>query len=247
MADSGHDLLIGGKDRDSMKSGSGNDTLYGEGGDDHMTSSTGDDSLHGGDGLDIMYAGDGSDTIFGQNGRDYMFGGNERDRLYGGTGRDFLYGDEGNDVLFGEEGNDVLFGGEGDDALISNNGNDALTGGKGNDVFVYNTNAAFNRNTIGTDTISDFGDGNDKIYLDKTTFKALSSIPGFGFSKANEFAVVSQDSLVDRSAAKIIFSRGTGNLFYNENASNPGLGSGGHFATLYDVNSLTGWHFKISN
>ena len=219
--------------------------LFGEDGDDHFTSGAGNDSLHGGNGLDIMYASDGNDTIYGQNGRDYAFGGDDRDRLYGGNDRDFLYGDNGNDVLFGGNGHDVLFGGKDNDALIGDGGNDRLAGEAGDDVFIYNTNAAFNRDAVGTDVITDFGNGNDRIYLDKTTFNSLSSKAGFGFSRSNEFAVVGNDNLVARSAAKIVFSRGTGNLFYNQNGASAGLGSGGHFVTLSDVENLAGWQFRI--
>jgi len=83
------------------------------------------------------------------------------------------------------------------------------------------------------------------IALDKTTFDALESQGGFGFSIAREFAVVSADALVADSDAFILYSRSTGNLFYNENGATPGLGDGGHFATLQNAPDLVASDFQI--
>ena len=176
-----------------------------------------------------------------------ILGTNSNEQLFGTSLADLIHGLFGDDTIYSRQADDTLKGNEGNDQLFGDSGNDRLVGGAGNDIFFYNTNAAFNQNAVGTDIIDDFGNGSDKIHLDKTTFKALASNAGFGFSKANEFAVVSQDSLVERSVSKIVFSSGTGNLFYNENGSQVGLGSGSHFATLTDVDSLAGWHFKIHN
>ena len=241
----GNDLLLGGRDRDSIRSGPGNDTVYGYGSQDHLSGWYGDDKIYGGDDHDQMYGDWGDDFLAGENGIDFLFGGEGRDRLYGGDDRDYLKGEEGNDVLSGDRGNDKLRGGDNNDVLIGGTGNDTLSGGSGNDIFLYNTEAAFNRNVVGLDTIEDFGDDRDRIYLDKTTFTAISSQAGYGFSKTNEFAAVNNDSQVAVSNARIVFSKGTGNLFYNQNGAASGLGSGGHFATLTDVNILRASDFII--
>jgi hypothetical protein len=47
------------------------------------------------------------------------------------------------------------------------------------------------------------------------------------------------DAEVDNSRGLIVYSQATGNLFYNQNSTNPDLGSGGLFATLADLPALT--------
>ena len=236
--DNGNDLLIGGQIKDSMHSGSGNDKLYGYGGQDFMSGGDGHDKLYGGDDHDQMYGDDGNDLLSGENGIDFMYGGEGRDKLYGGNDRDYLFGDEGNDTLYGDEGNDKLRGGDNNDILIGGSGNDTLIGGLHRDIFLYDTGTSFNTNAIGVDTIEDFARNQDRIYLDKTTFTAISSRQGDGFSKSSEFAVVNLNSQVASSNAFIVFSKETGDLFYNQNGSASGMGSGAHFATLFDVDRL---------
>nr|MDJ0596431.1 hypothetical protein [Pleurocapsa sp. MO_226.B13] len=97
----------------------------------------------------------------------------------------------------------------------------------------------FDQEQIGIDSIEDFGDGIDRIHLNKTTFTALNSQDGMGMSIESEFAVVAQDSLAASSEALIVFSSGTGNMFYNQNDAGSGFGSGGHFLILIDVDSLS--------
>ena len=189
----------------------------------------GNDSLYGGDDYDQMYGGEGNDYLSGQNGIDY------------------LNGEEGDDFLKGENDWDFLNGGEGNDTLLGGYGNDRLRGNLGNDTFSFNTYLVFNSDTIGIDIIYDFGDGNDVIELDKTTFTALSSHAGLGFSKNSEFAIVGDDSLVATSQAYILYSSSTGNLFYNENGADAGLGNGGQFATLRDNPDLLANNFQISD
>ena len=247
FAGTGDDLLLGGRDKDTMRSDLGDDTIYGYGGQDYLTGWYGDDRLYGGDDHDQMYGGHGNDLLAGENGIDFMYGGEGRDKLFGGNHNDYLYGEEGNDTLYGDEGNDKLRGGDNNDILIGGSGNDTLIGGLHRDIFIYNTETSFNINSIGTDTIEDFGNGRDWIYLDKTTFTAISSQAGDGFSNSNDFAVVNQDSQVAGSDAFIVFSKATGSLFYNQNGSASGLGNGGHFITLANVDNLVPTDFTISN
>ena len=126
-------------------------------------------------------------------------------------------------------------------------GNDTLYGGSDNDRFVFNAYRSFDRNLIGIDTITDFEESLDRIVLDKTTFTALNSEAGSGFSDASEFAVIDRDSLVANSEALIVYNRITGNLFYNENGSSDGLGNGGVFADLIDSPSLVATSFIIQD
>ena len=64
----------------------------------------------------------------------------------------------GSVTLTGGEGEDLLTGNSGDDLLVGNSGDDTLTGGAGADIFVL-------QNCEGTDTITDFELGTDRLGL----------------------------------------------------------------------------------
>ncbi|WP_099070073.1 calcium-binding protein [Nostoc linckia] len=234
-----------------IKTGSGNDNIVVSAttlsnlirtsvGNDTIISGAGSDRLEGGDGNDILRGGNGDDNNLFQKfaGADEFANGG----LYGGNGNDQLFGEVGNDWLFGEADNDTLNGGDGDDYLNGGNGNDTLTGGAGTDRFVFDTGLAFTTNFIGSDRITDFISSTDKIVLDKTTFTALISNAGANIN-SSEFAVINEavngGSLAGTSVAKIVFNRFNGDLFYNQDGTTAGLGSGGLFATLAGVSSLT--------
>ncbi|GAB4179397.1 MAG: hypothetical protein Fur006_12570 [Coleofasciculaceae cyanobacterium] len=88
--------------------------------------------------------------------------------------------------------------------------------------------------------------GNDKIQLDKRTFTSISSIAGNGFSVIGEFAIVTSDADAATSIADIVYNSVNGNLFYNSNGSDPGLGTGALFATLAGAPTLAATDFFIS-
>ncbi|MGI0486316.1 Calx-beta domain-containing protein [Pantanalinema rosaneae CENA516] len=155
------------------------------------------------------------------------------DRLIGTNTGNRIEGRGGNDWLDGRGGNDWLNGGAGWDTLI---------GGLGADRFVFDSGAAFNPCSLGVDTIVDFDrTQGDAIVLSRTTFTALSSLVGDSLT-ADDFAVINSAcdgaSLAAASVARIVFNQATGDLFYNQNGSCCGFGSGGRFATL-SVNSST--------
>ncbi len=140
----------------------------------------------------------------------------------------------GNDKIDGKSGNDLLRGGAGNDTLI---------GGAGADRFLYNTNFAFASSAIGVDAIADFKHSQgDKIILDKTTFSTITSTAGTGFSNVGDFKITSSGAA---STAKIIYDAVSGQLFYNQNGSAAGFGSGGLFATLTAAPTLTATDFII--
>jgi len=89
-------------------------------------------------------------TLNGTAGIDYIFG-------Y--VGDDTLTGLGSDDILVGGADNDTLDGGNDDDILLGGFGNDALTGGSGNDTFKWQAGET------GTDTITDWTDGTNKIDL----------------------------------------------------------------------------------
>nr|MDZ8049732.1 hypothetical protein [Nostoc sp. DedQUE02] len=156
---------------------------------------------------------------------------------------DVINGQGGNDTINGLSGNDLLRGGAGNDILIGGAGNDTLVGGAGADRFLYNTNAAFNGSAVGVDSISDFNSSQaDKIVLDKTTFSAIASNPGTGFSNKSDFQITTS---AGTSTAKIVYDAVSGQLFYNQNGSAAGFGSGGLFAILTGTPTLVASDFVL--
>ncbi|MBD2667439.1 polymorphic membrane protein [Richelia sinica FACHB-800] len=161
--------------------------------------------------------------------------GNVIENVIGGNGADRLTGNTLNNNLSGGLGNDNLRGGDGADSLTGGAGNDILAGEAGNDQFIYRTSRAFVASDIGSDIIFDFTPGTDKIVLSKTTFNALQSVVGNGFSQVSDFAVVDNDSLVATQGAFIVYSSSSGNLFYNQNGITASLGTGAAFANLFNT------------
>ena len=199
---------------------------------------------------------DGQTSIFNKNTVTFLNDSNNNiagfdksnDVINGQGGNDIINGLSGNDLLRGGSGDDILIGGEGNDTLVGGKGNNILVGGVGADSFVYNTDAAFALNAIGQDTIADFNHSQgDQIILDQTTFSAITysgSVSGVetGFNNFKEFQVT---NLAGTSTAKIVYNTLSGQLFYNENGSAAGFGSGGLFATLTGAPTLTESDFLV--
>jgi hypothetical protein len=137
-----------------------------------------------------------------------------RDNLTGSTAGKLFTGTAGNDQISGTNGNDTLTGGA---------GNDTLTGGAGSDSFLFASGRSFNKADLGLDRITDFVSGTDKIVLSKTTFGKIS---------AASIGIVNRDGLAAKSEKQIVYSRGSGRLFYNPNGSADGFGKGGAFAII---------------
>lgn len=177
-----------------------------------------------------MDAGSSSDdTLIGNGLRNIIAGGKGHDILFGKSGSDRLVGDEGHDDLNGNLGNDVLLGGLGDDDLV---------GGAGRDQFKFDIGERFNQSKIGIDRVTDFLSGVDKIVLSWTTFTRINQF---------SFASVKTLSKAKDSSALVTYVRNMGGLFYNQNESMPGFGSGGQFADLRDDSSLTASDFIVVN
>lgn len=184
-----------------------------------------DQLIEGSPQAEAISGGTGDDTIIGLNGADTLVGSDGDDEIIGSRGNDFLYGQNGNDRLDGRQGFDFLFGGNGDDVLNGGQGRDRFNGGPGNDTmiggasidyFIYNSNAPFDSDDFGVDTIEEFQQ-RDLILLDKSTFTALDSAAGDGFSVNSDFVIVDNDADADNSNAFIVYSEASGSLFYNSN------------------------------
>ena len=140
-------------------------------------------------------------------------------------------GDNGDDILFGGSANDSLSGGEGNDILNGGGGNDTLTGGLGADAFVFNVGNS------GIDTITDFNaTEGDRIFLARTVF---------GDIQASDIQIVADDEAAAMSAGLITYSQGTGNLYFNQNGTEVGLGDGAQIATLTGASGLEASSFSI--
>jgi Ca2+-binding RTX toxin-like protein len=130
--------------------------------------------------------------------------------------------------------------------VIGGAGNDSLTGGAGADRFVYDTGAAFSSAAVGIDALADFvRTQGDKIILDRTAFTSITSAAGTGFSIAGEFATVTADAAAATSAADIVYNSASGKLFYNQNGTAAGFGTGAEFAALAGNPALAGTDFMI--
>ena len=140
-------------------------------------------------------------------------------------------GNGGNNILQGNSGNNILSGLNGNDTLWGGDGNDTLTGGVGNDKYLFQSSGVFS-SALGTDYITQFEARQDQVVLSKTTFSAITNAVGQAFT---DFAVVSNDASVDASNARIVFSQGSGSIFYNQNGNL--LGSTAVFKLAYLGNS----------
>jgi Ca2+-binding RTX toxin-like protein len=257
-----NDTLDGGAGNDTLDGGTGSDRLIGgTGNDTYIVDTTTDTIIEAADaGIDSVEFSAFSWTL-GANlenltltGAAVIGTGNSLDNAITGNSNDNeIRGLDGNDTLNGGDGSDLLDGGNGDDILFGGNGNDLLSGGAGNDIltggfndrFLFNTNAAFNSADIGVDRINGFTANVDDIILDKTTFTALNSVAGNGFSAASDFALVANNNLVAGSSAFIVYSLATGDLFYNQNGSEAGLGTGAQFATIVGTPVISSADFTI--
>ncbi|MGL5084002.1 MAG: DUF4394 domain-containing protein [Microcoleaceae cyanobacterium] len=152
------------------------------------------------------------------------------------SGDDVIDGGEGNDFLAGGNGKDTIAGGMGDDLLAGNGGDDKLTGNDGIDRFSFGSNTLFKRQDFGVDEITDFTLGVDKIVLDQTTF---------GLITAADIALVANDAAARTSPGLIVYSTGTGNLFFNQNGALSGLGAGDQLAMLTGAPALAVSDFVI--
>ena len=132
----------------------------------------------------------------------------------------------------GSAASDVISGSTAADVLGAGQGPDKLTGGAGADQFVFNTPDAFGKK--GADQITDFNPSQgDKLALSPNAFPGLSD--------PSLTSVASKKSLASaqKGGAAFIYYQPLGQLFYNQNGTGKGFGSGGLFAVLLGTPQLT--------
>jgi Ca2+-binding RTX toxin-like protein len=269
---------IGAQGIENVYGGLGNDTITGNALNNVFIGGAGNDSITGGTGDDMYLIDadtDGSDIIVetATGGIDIVDFRNTTTKaitldlaslanqniaagitlLMSSGSIEHAYGGSLGDKLTGNSLSNNLLGSLGDDTLKGAAGNDLLIGGVGNDTFCFSGTALTGTNTVsailGVDLISDFAVGVDKIALSKATFtKITTSLTG----EITNFAIVATDNLVGSQSAAIVYSSGSGNLFYNSDgvtngAANNGLGiNGGNFAFLTGKPALTASSFTIT-
>jgi Ca2+-binding RTX toxin-like protein len=256
----GNDYLGGSVGSDYLDGGTGNDTLEGGiGGDIYIIDSVSDIIIEPGFAEDpnpsptelvsIVNAILEYDRVFASV--DYFLNENVEELNLTGTADITGSGNYLDNTLVGNDGDNTLTGFAGNDTLVGGAGDDTLTGGTGGDKFMFTGDTPFTRfgktlidPNYGVDRISDFS-SEDVIVLDKTVFSSLQSIVENGFSVASEFAAVTSDAEAATSRGSIVYSQATGNLFYNQNSTNPDLGSGGWFATVANAPILTAEDFTL--
>lgn len=201
---SGADRLSGGNGNDQVIGGDGNDILFGGGGLDTLDGGNGDDRLDGNAGADLMRGGAGNDTYHFDDSGDVALegdiigndlGGYDRiislvtftmpdfveEGSLSGTANIAIQGNRANNILTGNSGANLLSGGAGNDRITGNDGDDILLGGPGSDTLIGGNGAdsyVFNSLVEGTDVISGFSTGIDKIVLGASIFQDLVSQPG---------------------------------------------------------------------
>ncbi|MFB2839450.1 calcium-binding protein [Floridanema evergladense] len=249
----------------TQQSNSANQPVYftkdivGKDGIDIIVGTEQNEQIFGLGGTDYIQGGGGSNFIDGGDGNDIIFGNFNSSSVDLATENlnDTIYGGNGNDLLFGGVGNDSLNGGNGNDFLSGEWGNDTLTGGGGKDTFYFHVSLASNSkqgvisnisnitDALGVDTITDFTSGEDRILLSRQLFSNLSDVVDFStvFATVN---TVNDNLAVETSSALIVYDSANGNLFYNQNGSELGFGSGGLFAVLSGVTTVIASDFAVS-
>jgi len=113
--------------------------------------------------------------------------------LIGHGGNNVLRGNAGNNIIDGKRGDDQLFGGYGWDTLIDGQGSDTLTGGNGRDTFVLDGDGL-------TDTITDWGNGDDTLDITAWTGVAAKSDLVFTSTSGGVIITSEAETLVVKSA-----------------------------------------------
>lgn len=177
-----NDILTGSNGNDLVLLGYlGDDKLYGLDGDDVLEGYTGADLLDGGAGIDTAsyaFSASGVTASLATNAGTVGDAAGDVfvsiDNLTGGGASDILTGGDTANVLRGAAGADALSGGKGNDTLFGDAGNDTLNGGANLDTFAFEDVVKGTAGGWGSDTITGFQNGADKI-----SFVGASAVSDF--------------------------------------------------------------------
>ena len=158
-----------------------------------------------------------------------------------------------NDTVIGSAGNDIINAGNGTNSITGGQGVDTLTGGSGADTFNFvrgdaegyvftadgGTNDSFFLGTAGTDVITNFTSGSDKL-----TIAGVSSLAGYVPADTEVIPGVASFVLGSYNATSHVFSVDSGGLstlvIFNSDAS-------GESIVLTGVNNLSATDFNGLN
>jgi Ca2+-binding RTX toxin-like protein len=190
----------------------GHDKISGDGPNPTLLSS-GDDILAGYDGNDTIDGGAGGDTMNGGKGNDYV------SYQSSGSGLTIDFSDPSNNTgdadgdvynsfwgVIGSKKADDITGSGADEHLNGGGGKDDIVGGGGDDVFEFTSKLSAKKGP----TITDFGDGDDKLLLDKAIFtEAKEDAAGV---IASSFHIGAKATDEDH---RFIYNDQSGKLFYD--------------------------------
>jgi Ca2+-binding RTX toxin-like protein len=189
---------------------------------------------------DLVYGTDRGDTInpsiftAADNFNPYLGFFNGNDKFHGGGGDDAIVGGNGNDTLDGGSGSDTLTGASGNDSLWGGTGFDLLTGGLGADQFRFQNASA------GTDIISDFTTGSDKIAISASGWGGGLVA---GALNSNQFLQVTGSIQATTTSQRFIYKASTGGLYFDVDGS--GASAAVQFANLSSSAALNVTDFLI--
>ncbi|WP_409526945.1 hypothetical protein [Rhizobium sp. G21] len=122
-----------------------------------------------------------------------------------------MSGSAGNDYLAGGAGNDSINGGSGADMISGGKGNDILIGGAGDDRFFF-----YNTPGITKDTIKDFDNAHETIWLDDAEFTALHANDTTPVKLNKDLFSANTLGAARDADDRIIYETDTGKLYYDE-------------------------------
>lgn len=147
-------------------------------------------------------------------------------KINGTAFADSLVASFGNDLMTGLGGNDVLSGGMGNDTLSGGTGADTLTLGAGADIVVLDA-----VDVSGTDTVTDFVSGEDRIQLSAKLFPKLK-----GVKDLSNYLLTIDEANPQLSNHYLLFDAATGMLSYDGDGNGAGVGKA--IVELTGVSSL---------
>ena len=171
----GNTKVVTGTDNDTI-------TTTNAGGTSTVLSGGGNDTVTTGAGADTVVSGAGNDTVTTTGGADIVLSGSGNDTVTTGEGDDIVLSATGNDTIAAGAGDDKIFSGSGNDRINAAAGADIIDSGSGNDTIVLGGDSdvdtvIFGATAVanGSDVITNFVSGTDKLNLDAMTAQTATT------------------------------------------------------------------------
>jgi Ca2+-binding RTX toxin-like protein len=238
LADNVENLILAGTANLYAIGNSANNAIYGNTGNNFLVGGAGDDSLSGGDGndtylfnTDVAQGNDAINEVTSAGVDSIVFSGVQAVNIDLSV---TIAQTVNSNLVLTVLNLENVTGGTGNDTIAGNSQNNIFNGGSGNDTFVFGSVGMTTLTQLGIDSIADFTVGQDKIQLSESIFH----IPTVGI---NNFIAVADDAAAANATAAIVYSKGTGNLFYNSS-----IAAGVQFAQLSTGLALSQNDFLVS-